>query len=191
MEEYIRVDITLSPWIPGILLVVGVGYLLINLLIGEFDLGIDLGLDAAIDAGDGALGIGCNVIAVFCVGAGALGIVGSLAAWNPILTILLSLLLGLIVGRIFQKFLQFAMQQQSNDPLTKDKLIGLTARVTVNVPAGKIGEALVEEVERIKYAIKNVDNLPLQKGDMVLIVDVQAGRLLVRKIEVTTDGETK
>lgn len=179
-------SLTLSPWLPGLLLIVGVGYLLINLLIGELDFGADVGLDAAMETGDGALGIGCNVIAVFCVGSGALGVVGALSAWNPILTILLSLLLGLILGRIFQKFLQFAMQQQSNDPLTKDKLIGLTARVTVNVPAGKMGEALVEEVERMKYTIKNVADVPLQKGDMVRIIDVQAGRLLVRKIESDT-----
>lgn len=171
--------------IPVGLLLFGMGYLLFSIFLGDadFDVGIDL------DAGDGAFGFGCNVIAVFCVGFGAIGTVGSLAAWNPLLTILLSLLLGLILGRIFQKFLQFAMRQQSNDPLTKDKLIGLTARVTVPVPAGKMGEALVEDVERIKYAIRNVENAPLSKGDIVSIIDVQAGRLLVRKVSTHDQGD--
>jgi membrane protein implicated in regulation of membrane protease activity len=180
-------DFVLPPWIPGLLLASGMGYLLINLLLGDLDL--DIGIDLGLDIGEGAFGSGCNVIAVFCVGAGALGVVGALAAWNPVLTVLLSLLLGLVFGRIFQKFLQFAMQQQSNDPLTKAKLIGLTARVTVPVPAGKMGEALVEHVERIKYAIRNVDNAPLNKGDTVLIIDVQAGRLLVRKVESNDQGD--
>lgn len=178
-------DFVLPLWVPGVLLAVGVGYLLINLLLGDLDL--DIGLDFGLDAGDGVLG--CNVIAVFCVGAGALGVAGTLAAWNPVLVILLSLLLGLILGRLFQRFLQFAMRQESNDPLTKEKLIGLTARVTVPVPAGKMGEALVEHMERIKYAIRNVDHAPLNKGDIVLIIDVQAGRLLVRKIESNNQGD--
>jgi membrane protein implicated in regulation of membrane protease activity len=180
-------EFVLSPWIPGVLLVIGAGYLILNLLLGDLDL--DIGIDLGLDAGDGPLGGGCSIIAVFCVGAGALGVVGASAAWNPLLTILLSLLLGLILGRIFQKFLQFAMRQQSNDPLTKEKLIGLTARVTVPVPAGKMGEALVEHVERIKYAIRDVDNAPLNKGDIVLIIDVQAGRLLVRKVESNEKGD--
>jgi hypothetical protein len=77
--------------------------------------------------------------------------------------------------------MRFVLRQQSNDLLTPDRLIGTTARITVNTPAGRIGEALVESEERIKYPAKNVVNEPLNKGDIVVIEEVRAGRLYVRK----------
>jgi membrane protein implicated in regulation of membrane protease activity len=177
----------LMPWLFAAVLVAGIIYLFASLFLGGLGTDADLDVDAAdlhidaLNSGEEALGIGCNVIAAFCVGVGSMGLLGTLSNWNLLLTVLMSLLFGLLLGRVIQRGMRFVLRQQSNDLLTPDRLIGTTARITVNTPAGRIGEALVESEERIKYPAKNVVNEPLNKGDIVVIEEVRAGRLYVRK----------
>lgn len=173
----------------ALMMTAGVVYLLVSLLFGGLDLGdlgvdVDFDIDADLDAGEGTevKGIGCNVIAAFLSGAGFMGLFGSVSGWHPILTVLMSLLVGLLLGRVVIRIMRFVLSQQSSEVLTKSSLIGLQARVTVNTPAGKLGEVLVEQHERIKYPMKNVVDEPLQKGDIVEILDVVSGRLHVRKV---------
>lgn len=173
----------------GLIMTAGVVYLLASLVLGGLDFGdfggdLDVDVDVDTDVGDGDVkGIGCNVIAAFLSGAGFMGLFGSVSGWNPILTVLVSLLVGLLLSRIVVRVMRFVWSRQSNEILTKSNLIGLRARVTVNTPAGKIGEALVEEYERIKYPMKHIVDEALQKGDTVEIVDVIGGRLHVQKVE--------
>jgi membrane protein implicated in regulation of membrane protease activity len=174
---------TLSPWLFGAVLVVGVGYLLISIFAGGLDTDIHLG---GVDSSEIA-GIGCNVLAAFCAGMGGVGLIGALSGWNILLTLMLSLLAGLLIGRAVQRTLNFVMRGQRSDLLTGDKLIGKQARVTVNIPAGQMGEVMVEEPERMKYPVRHVEDTPLQKGDTVIIEDIQAGRLLVRKAPGTAE----
>ena len=124
-------------------------------------------------------GISLNVIAAFCAGFGAVGLTGSLLQWPVLLTVLVSLLVGVLFGQGVTRFLRFVMKQQSNNILTKDRLIGLNARMTINTPAGKVGEALVEEYERIKYPVEHIRGEALSRNDIVQIIDVQGGKLLV------------
>lgn len=175
----------------ALMMTAGVVYLLASLVLGGLDFGdfgfdvdVDVDADIDLDVGDGDVkGIGCNVIAAFLSGAGFMGLFGSVSGWHPIMTILVSLLVGLLLSRVVIWIMRFVWSRQSSDVLTKSNLIGLRARVTVNTPAGKVGEVLVEEYERIKYPMKHVLDEALQKGDMVEIVDVVGGRLHVRKIE--------
>lgn len=177
----------LMPWLFAAMLVAGILYLLASLFLGGLGADADLDVDAgdlhvdALNTGEEAMGIGCNVIAAFCVGVGSMGLLGTLSNWDVLLTVLISLLFGLLLGRVIQRGMRFVLRQQSNDLLTSDRLIGTTARITVNIPAGRVGEALVEGEERIKYPAKNVVEHPLNKGDIVVIEEVRAGRLYVRK----------
>ncbi len=177
----------LMPWFFAAALVAGIVYLVASLFLGGFGADADLGVDSAdlpIDAlntGEEAMGIGCNVIAAFCIGVGSMGLLGTAFQWNLLLTMLMSLLFGLLLGRVIQRGMRFVMRQQSNDLLTPQRLIGTTARITVNIPAERMGEAMVEGEERIKYPAKNIVNEPLSKGDIVIIEEVRAGRLIVRK----------
>lgn len=183
----------LLPWIFAAVMTAGMVYLLAGLFLGSFGAELEAGGDVdadlpdvsadALTTGEEAMGIGCNVIAAFCVGMGAMGLLGTLSNWNLLLTVLMSLLFGLLLGRVIQRGMRFVMRQQSNDLLTTERLIGETARITVNTPAGRTGEALVEDKERIKYAVRNLADEPLNKGDIVVIEDVRAGRLYVRKID--------
>ncbi|MEO1164537.1 MAG: NfeD family protein, partial [Chloroflexota bacterium] len=134
------------------------------------------------DSGEGeAVGISLNVIAAFCVGVGSMGLVASLNDWSVLLTILTSLLFGLLMGRFFQVAFSYVLRQQHSGLIQDDALVGTIARVTVDTPAGKLGEALLEEPERMKYPIRHIDDTPLAKGDEVIVVKVEGGRLHVRK----------
>lgn len=191
--------IPFAPLLFGGFLTAGVVYILAILFLGGLvgDAGLDIdadfgGVDADIGAdfsadidGGGSegevVGISLNVIAAFCVGLGAIGLVASLNDWSVYLTFLSSTLFGLFLGRFFQKMLQFVLRQQHSGLIKTASLVGVQARVTVNTPAGKLGEGLLEEPERMKYPIKHILDEPLQKGDIVIVIEVQSGRLLVRK----------
>lgn len=199
MMESINVLIPFAPTLFGILLGVGGVYMITSLLLGGFaDAGLDVGgdvdadldidfggSDADIDAsgGEDAVGLSLNVMAAFCVGTGAMGLVASLNDWSVLLTILTSVLFGLLLGRAFQVILGYVFRQQGGDVTSTASLIGSTARVTVDTPAGRLGEALIEEPARMKYAVQHLRDEPLEKGDMVRVVEVVNGRLHVRKIQ--------
>ncbi len=178
------------------MLALGTVYILATLLLGgvgdvdaEIDADFDFGTDADVDvSGDGgdtdeALGISINVLAAFSVGVGAMGLVASLNDWSVLLTVLSSLLFGLLLGRFFQVSMGWLLRQQGGDVQSAVSLIGLKARVTVDTPAGSLGEALIEEPERMKYTIQHLQDAPLNKGDTVQVVEVEGSRLKVRRVE--------
>lgn len=164
------------------ILVIGVTYILASLFLGGLgDFDIDMG---DVDAGDGssdAFGLSLSAIAAFCVGTGAVGTVASLNDWSFIVTILVSLLFGLILGRFLQSLMSFVLRQEGGDVIKTNDIIGAVARITVNIPTGRLGEAMIEEPYRMKNAVKHIDDAPLQKGDKVVVIDIEGGHWLVRK----------
>jgi len=178
--------ISFAPVLFGSILVAGVAYILLMFFMGglaDFDIDVDIDADASadIDGTSEAVGISLNVIAAFAVGVGTIGLVASWADWSWILTLLSSVLFGTILGRILQVMLNFAIRSQGGEVLKEIDLVGSDVRVTVNIPIGKIGEGMIEEPERMKYAITNLDDEPLNKGDIVRVIQVENGRLFVRK----------
>ncbi len=179
----------LTPWIFASILLVGVIYLLFSILFGgvaDLDLGLDLDMGGGLDVDDTgsvdsseARGVGCSVIAAFMTGFGSVALMGELSDWELVFSILAGIAFGLIFGRTMWGALRFIVRQHSNDLLTKHRLIGEFARITVDTPAGQVGEALVESDMVIKYAVRA--EVPLSKGDYVEIVDVEDGRLYVKK----------
>jgi membrane protein implicated in regulation of membrane protease activity len=185
------------------LLAVGTVYILAILLLGgigdavgevgsvdadidaDFDIDgdADVDTDAASDAESEAVGISLNVLAAFSVGVGAMGLVASLNDWSVLLTVLASLLFGLLLGRFFQVTMTWVLRQQGGDVRSSVSLVGLRARVTVDTPAGSLGEALIEEPERMKYTIEHLKDEPLEKGETVQVVEVEGSRLKVRRLK--------
>jgi membrane-bound ClpP family serine protease len=193
-------DAALVPWIFAAIMAGGVTFLLISIFLGDFadldaDVDVDIGgidVDGALDGlvgdivGDADVAegrnLGCMVIAAFLTGFGAMGLLGSLAEWSVLVSVLAGLAFGLIFGRSTAAVLRFVVRQESTDLLTTDKLVGAFARITINTPAGRIGEAIVEGESLIKYPVKAVsDDVELKKGDYVEIVEVRQGRLYVKK----------
>lgn len=178
--------IPFAPMLFGGILTAGIAYITLVMLFGgsgdldiEFDVDVDAGMD--MDTSSEAVGLSLNVIAAFAVGVGTVGFLASLSDWSWLLTLISSLLFGAILGRILQFLLNFALRSQGGEVIKKIDLLGAQVRVTVNIPAGKIGEGMIEEPERMKYAIRHIDDEALSKGDFVRVIDVKDGRLFVRK----------
>ena len=182
-------DSTSISWIFVAIMTIGVTYLLISIVIGglvDFDLDVDADIDGALDGMDAteseARGLGCSVISVFLAGFGAVGLLGSLSGFPLIVSIIAGVIFGGILGRAVTAVLRYVMRQQSNDLMTTRSLIGSMARITVDIPVGQTGEALVEGESLIKYAAKAVnDDVELKKGDYAEIIDVHDGRIFVKK----------
>lgn len=195
-------DAALVPWIFAAIMAAGVTFLLISIFLGDIaDLdadvdvdvgGIDIDVDGALDglagdiAGDADVAesrnLGCMVIAAFLTGFGAMGLMGSLADWSLFFSVLAGLAFGLIFGRSTAAVLSFVMRQESTDMVTTQSLVGTFARITIDVPAGRVGEAIAEGKSLIKYPVKATsDEVELKKGDYVEIVEVRQGRLYVKK----------
>ncbi len=177
-------------------LILGLGYLLLTIFGGlgdALDLGMDgamesvgldtlFGLDFSADSGMGeATGLGCSVLAAFMAGFGVLGLVGASAGWNPLLVIGGSVVGGWIMGRGFATVMRYVLAGQSTEGYSSDSLIGLSARVTINTDAGRTGEVMVNIGEQIKYAAREINDAPMQRGDVVEIVDVVGHVLHVKK----------
>lgn len=183
----------LIPWIFASIMAVGVIYLLFSILAGgladvdaDVDVHIHHGTFDFLHIGHGdsgeARGLGCSVLSAFLAGFGSMGLLGSLSGWNVLFSILAGLVFGLIFGRSTVAVLRFVLRQQSSDLMTTDSLIGTYARITVDTPPGRTGEALVEGESLIKYPVRATsDDIALKKGDYVEIVRVEKGRLYVKK----------
>ena len=169
------------------IMTLGVTYLLISIVLGGLiDIDADVDIDGGLDGMDATesetRGLGCSVISAFLAGFGSVGLLGTWSGFPLIINIIAGIIFGLVLGKSFTVVLRYVLRQQSNDLITTRSLIGSRARITVNIPAGQTGEALVESESVIKYATKAVDDdVELKKGDYVEIIDVHDGRIFVKK----------
>ena len=153
----------------------------INLNFGDTDL-------SGTDSLGEATGIGLNVIASFMVAFGAIGLSGSLAGWHLGVILVVATSVGYIVARLLSRFIRFIYAQQSDTIESSQRLVGMMARVTINSPAGKTGEAIIEGDQHItKYAVREVDNLPLSRGDRVQVISLTGRLLNVKKKHSAND----
>lgn len=177
-------------WIFLSIMLVGLLYLLLMIFGGAIHM-IDVdglldstGLDSVFglhtDGGE-ATGLGCGVIATFLAGFGAVGLTGSLGAWNPLVMLLAAALFGWLLARGVTGLLRFVVAQQATDVFHNETLIGQYGRVTIDSAAGKIGEAMVEQGEIRKYAIREMSGAALHRNDIVEIVGISGRFLQVKK----------
>lgn len=179
----------------GAIMAIGLLYLFLTILggLGEFlDFGVDgaldsLGIDTLFGIGDAsgagdASGIGCMVLSVFLAVFGGVGLAGSLAEWDIAVTVLLSLGIGWMLTRVTAAILKPIVTQDSTDVFSKSSLIGKTARVTIESPAGKTGEVMIDAGQTLKYPVKEVNDEALHRGDTVEIIAVEGRFLKVRKV---------
>jgi len=164
-------------WVFAVMTLIGVLYFLVTIFTGSDLLGdIDI---PGIDLGDG---FGFTVLAVFLAGFGSIGLLGSLSGWGLGLTLIAALIFGVILGRMALTLLRWVFKQQSGKIVSREaELIGISGRVTIEVPEGKIGEVMIERDFVQRYPIKEMNGAALQRGDQVEVVDINGGILTVKK----------
>jgi membrane protein implicated in regulation of membrane protease activity len=175
------------PWIFGAITLIGVVYFLYSIVFGGASDAADLNdldvSDIGTDVGDTESGtqLGCMVIAAFLSGFGAIGLLGTLSNWGLPATIGVALAIGLVIGHIVMRTLRFVTRQQTANVASGNALIGSSARVTIDTPAGKTGEAMLEEEFVGKYPVKEINSAALQRGDKVEVVNFEGGVLYVKR----------
>ncbi len=162
------------------LMVAGLAYLLL-MIIGLGDI-VDIDVDGvgAVFGGD-ATGFGCGVIAAFLAAFGATGLTGFTLGLSLPLIVVLALVVGYGLGRVVLMVLKYVYAQQSGEVEPLERLIGTSARVTLDAATGSTGEVFVESDEVARYPVREINNADLKRGDIVEIVDVQGRFLSVKK----------
>lgn len=164
-------------WIFGLMTLVGVVYFLFTILSGN-----DLFGDIDLPGLDVADGFGCTILAVFLAGFGSIGLLGVSSGWSIVTTVIAALVFGLVLGRLAVGLLRFVFRQQSGAIVEREgHLIGVHARVTIDSPEGKTGEAMIEGEHVEKYPIKEINGAALRRGDNVEVVEINGGILYVKK----------
>jgi membrane protein implicated in regulation of membrane protease activity len=187
------------PWVFGGLMVLSGGFLIISLIVGEIAEGAGDALDgldnllegAGIDLipdnlqlGEEQKGIGCTSIAAFLTGFGAAGLVASLNHLGTVASILAALVFGLVAGGLYVVLMGFISRQQANTTIGITDFVGLKGRMTVGMSAGKVGQvALTVRGEMKTFPAVETTGEALNKGDAVEIVNLEGGRLYVKKTE--------
>lgn len=160
----------LLPYIFGAITLAGIIYFAFSLFVGDHDFSV----------GDTDGGFAGLILAAFLSVFGVVGLLGTLSGWNLILTLGAALAVGLLMGRVIIAILRLVMRQQTA-PIVAEDLIGTFARVTIDSPAGKTGEAMVEEPHVTKFPVRETSGAELKRGDQVEVVDFSNGILYVKR----------
>lgn len=165
------------PWVFAAMTLIGVLYFMFTIFTGSDVLG-DVHVPG-LDFGDG---FGFTVLAVFFAGFGSIGLLGSLAGWGLGMTLIAALIFGLVLGRAALWLLRWVFKQQSGAIVNRETdLLGVSGRVTIEVPEGKTGEVMIEGQFVQRYPIKEMNGVALKRGDQVEVVDMNGGILYVKK----------
>lgn len=184
-------------WCFGSLMIGGFAYLLLSLLVGEVSEAAEglfenldslfegIGLDLLPEIGaetPAGKGIGCSTIAAFITGFGITGFASSLLGAGVILSIILSFLAGGVFGALYIGAMSFLYKQQATSTIEASDFEGLSARVTINIPAGEIGQvALTVGGQQMTYPAVEVNRKQLFRDESVKVIRIEGGRLLVEK----------
>lgn len=168
------------PYIFGAITLVSVIYFIFAILLGGDDgigeiLHIDIG-----GFGDTDGGFGCLIIAAFMSVFGVVGLMGTLSGWNLLVTLIAAGVVGALVGRVVMAIMRLVMSQQTPSIAPED-LIGMIARVTIDTPAGKTGEAIMDSEHVSKFPVRETSGAALKRGDQVEVVDSSEGVLYVKR----------
>lgn len=165
---------SLASWIFATFTLAGVAYFLFVILTGDLSDGM----------GDSEFGL--MLAAAFAAGFGAFGLLGMLSGWSLPVTLLTSAVFGYVLGKFAMWLLRVVLRQQTTGSITSMQvLVGLSGRVTIDSPAGKTGEVMLESAEYVaRSAAKEVNGAALKRGDLVQVVSVESGLLYVKKKNV-------
>ena len=165
---------SLASWIFAASTLAGVAYFVFVILTGDLSDGM----------GDSEFGLMLG--AAFAAGFGAFGLLGTLSGWSLPVTLLTAAVFGYALGKFAMWVLGAVMRQQTTGSIqSMQVLVGLSGRVTIDSPAGKTGEVMLEGGAHVtRSAVKEVNGAALKRGDLVQVVSVESGLLYVKKKNV-------
>lgn len=191
-----------------LLMMIGGGFLIITLIMGEmFEFAHDLGdtiggaMDHALDgigfhgfhlgdhgdvSGDGESGpspFSSRVVFAFVTAFGGMGTILTYYDVGALPTVVFSLLAGFAGGTVVWVFTFVMFRKSATTQLRDSDFIGVGGQVTLSIPGGtQNGEVtiLVRGASQTKFAISS-DGSPLSVGVPIVVTARSGGRLVVKR----------
>lgn len=138
-------------------------------------------VDLAADAGPGPFSL--RAIAMFLSGFGAGGLVGTGMNLPEAWTLVPAFGFGLVAGVATWQFLRFFFREQATTSIQPADYVGLMGRVTVSIPADRLGLVALEvKLQRKNMPARSADSTPIPAQTHVQVVGIEGGTLVVEKI---------
>lgn len=177
---------------------IGFLFLAATLIFGEFfehDADFDHDVDTDHDLGGhdhaGPSFLSTRVLSVCVTAFGGFGAIGTYAGLGVLPSSLLGLAGGAALGWVVYVFARFLYSQQASSDITSHDLLGQTAKVTVAIPRGGLGQVrCVIGESQIEKIARSHDGGAIPDNTVVRIEDVQADSIVVRKVEALDAGKS-
>ena len=160
----------------GVLLLAG------SFLLGEvFDFLHADGLDGDVHPLSG------KVIATAMTAFGATGMLTTTYDWTPLTSALTSAMVAVLMGALVWWMMTVIYRQTASTDFTMASLRGRIAEVTVNIPAGSVGEVLLPSNESTRHMIaRSADGGAIPRGTTVRVVETMGSVILVEPVRTNT-----
>jgi len=154
---------------------------LLLLLVSAFS-GHHMDLHADVDHGGfGFLSV--RAIAVFFTAFGVVGAIARHYGLSPGWGSVWGLVSGAVLVGLYVLSMELVKSQQASSLVTESELVGLTARVTVAIPADGIGEvSCVVKTQAARRMARSKAGHPVGEGQMVRIAELQGDICLVEPL---------
>lgn len=151
--------------------VCGFIFALISFVFGELFEGFGFHHDFAFDDGPGIFSM--RVLSVFATAFGGFGAIGVYQGFSVFISSAIGFVGGGALGAAVYFFARFLYNQQSSSIVTSSELIGLTAQVSVGIPAQGIGQVqCVVGESRIEKIARSKDGSAIALHAQVMIEEV-------------------
>lgn len=156
---------------------VGFFFLIVSALFGgDHDHDMDHGVDA------GPSFLSTRVISLFLTGFGATGAIAQSYGLGYPASAGLGVLTGLAVGYVGFSLIHFFMRQQVSSTVEEEEMVGLVGQVTVAIPAGGLGQVVLEvKARRVFPSARAAGEVAIEEGTPVKVVRSLGSQVVVER----------
>ena len=170
------------------LVIFGIGFLflMVSLLIGDLFEAFDFDVDFDADGGEGnSFGFfDSRVISMFLTAFGGTGALGLLYGYGLLLSSVIGVVSGLVFGGFIFAFGYLLFSQQSSSSVSSRDLVGRTAKVTVGIEEGGIGQISCKiGEERVEKIARTRSGKMISAGETVFIEENAGDSFIVSTID--------
>ena len=172
-------------WIYAGLALTGVVLLLSMLLLGELfggdhELSHEMVVGHDVDHSGGPSIFSTRIIAAFITAFGVGGVVGRYYGLSHPVSSGVGVVFGLVMSTVVYQFAKVLYSQQASSELHMGGLVGTQAEVSVAIPAGGVGQIVVQSRgERTEHIARSAGGTPIARGLQVTITSVSGDAVAV------------
>jgi hypothetical protein len=160
------------------LAIVGLALLLVSALFGHHD--VEFHADIA-EGGGGFLSI--RAMAVFFLAFGTIGAIARHFGQSHLASSTWGVLSGILLVGVYLLSMSLVKSQQASSLVAEADLVGLTARVTVAIPATGFGEvSCTMKAQTNRRMARSAPGTPIPEGAMVRIREIQGDLCVVEPL---------